>query len=90
MTTHGWGNLASRASSAHEPEPPHVSVIHDCAAELREIASRLRRTAPVRRRHPEAWFEERDELSHAVKTIAERLEREHALGRKPPSPAGDR
>jgi hypothetical protein len=62
-----------------------VTSLNECAAELREIAGRLRRTASLRRRNPDAWLEERDELAHAVVGVAEQLERSHRSGRSTPA-----
>lgn len=51
--------------------------IADIVAELGTIADRLERTQSLRRRDPELWLVERDELARELRRLTGRLAAEH-------------
>jgi hypothetical protein len=47
--------------------------IEQCAAELRELARRVRRLPAFSRTQPHVFYEEKDEVAHQVECVAARL-----------------
>jgi hypothetical protein len=56
-----------------------TTTIDQFAGELLGIAEELAHTASLRRRDPEHWLEERDDIANRLRRIVGRLAKEHGV-----------
>jgi hypothetical protein len=68
--------LSTRPAAALPPDAGGTRMARSAAAQLRALANRVRRVGLNGRLDPEAAFIERDELAHALRRLAGRLERD--------------
>jgi hypothetical protein len=68
--------LSTRPAAALPPDAGGTRMARSAAAQLRALANRVRRVGLNGRLDPEAAFIERDELAHALRRLADGLERQ--------------